>query len=236
MKILAIDTSTEIESVALLSEEELIGEYTFSCEVSHANRLMNTIELILKDSKLTMKDIDGLALSLGPGSFTGLRIGVSTVKGLALAAKKPVVGISTLDALALNLPFAKKLICPIIDATKGEVYTALYKMDGGRVPTRLTEDFMISLEALLGMISQPVIFTGAGIKTYSKLIHKKLGGLVQFPPGHLATVRASSVGQLGYLKLKQGVIEDLNSLSPIYIRPSEAEIKWREEELLTKVT
>lgn len=236
MKILAIDTSTEIESVALLSGEELIEEYTLSCKVSHAKRLMSAIELVLKDSKLTMKDIDGLALSLGPGSFTGLRIGVSTVKGLALAAKKPVVGVSTLDALVLNLPFAKKLICPIIDATKGEVYTAFYKMDGGKVPTKLTEDLMISLETLLDIIGQPVIFTGAGIKTYSELIHKKLGNLAEFPPGHLATVRASSVGQLGYLKLKQGMIEDLNSLSPIYIRPSEAEIKWRKGELLTKAT
>ncbi len=236
MKILAIDTSTEIESVALLSEQELIGEYTLSCKVSHARRLMSTIELVLKDSKLTIKNIDGVALSLGPGSFTGLRIGVSTVKGLALAAKKPVVGISTLDALVFNLPFAKNLICPIIDATRGEVYTALYKMDGGKVPTKLTEDLMISLEALLNMIRQPAIFTGAGIKIYSELIQKKLGNLAEFPPGHLATVRASSVGQLGYLKLRQGMIEDLNSLSPTYIKPSEAEIKWRKGELLTKAT
>ncbi len=236
MKILALDTGTSSQSVALLNEQELIGEYTFCCETSHARSLFKTMQLLLKDSHLTIEDIDGLAASVGPGSFTGLRIGISTVKGLALASKKPVAGIHTLDALAFNLMFARGLICPIIDAKKGEVYTAIYKMDehGGFI--KLTADMAIDMKSLLERIHEPTIFTGPALKMYRTLISETMGELATFATGQVSTVHASSVAYLGLRRLKQGLIEDIVSLAPIYVRPSEAEIKWRERELLTKAT
>lgn len=235
MRILAIDTATQVESVALISEEELIAEYTLNCPVTHAKLLVGTIELLLRNSNLTINDIDGLAVSLGPGSFTGLRIGVSTVKGLALASRKPVVGVPTLDALAFNLPFARNLICPIIDAKKGEVYTALYRMDEIEGLIKLTENLVIDPIALLKKIHEPVIFTGEGVRICGMLINETLGELATFAPVQVSTVHAASVAYLGLSKFKQSIIEDLASLTPIYIRPSEAEMNWRERELLTKV-
>lgn len=236
MKILALDTGTSSQSVALLNEDRLIGEYTFHCETSHARHLLRTIQLLLNDFRLTIEDIDGLAVSIGPGSFTGLRIGISTVKGLALASKKPVVGIHTLDALAFNLTFARSLICPIIDAKKGEVYTAIYKMDehGGFI--KLTEDMAIDIKLLLERIHESTIFTGQGVKMYRTLITETMEELATFATGQISTVRASSVAYLGLIRLRQGLTEDIVSLAPVYVRPSEAEIKWRERELLTKVT
>ncbi len=235
MRILAIDTATQVESVALISEEELIAEYTFNCPVTHTKLLVGTMELLLRNSNLTINDIDGLAVSLGPGSFTGLRIGVSTVKGLALASGKPVVGVPTLDALAFNLPFARNLICPIIDAKKGEVYTALYRMDEIKGLIKVTENLVIDPMSLLNRIHEPVIFTGDGVKIYGMLINETLGGLATFAPAQVSTVHAASVAYLGLSKFKQSIIEDPASLTPIYIRLSEAEMKWRERELLTKV-
>ncbi|HIC91766.1 MAG TPA: tRNA (adenosine(37)-N6)-threonylcarbamoyltransferase complex dimerization subunit type 1 TsaB [Syntrophaceae bacterium] len=235
MRILAIDTATHLQSVALIDGEELIAEYTFNCPVTHAKLLVGTIELLLRNSNLTIDHIDGLAVSLGPGSFTGLRIGVSTVKGLALASAKSVVGVPTLDALAFNVPFTRNLICPIIDAKKGEVYTALYRMDEIKGLIKMTENLVMDPRVLLETIHEPVIFTGEGIKIYGMLINKTLGKLATFAPVQVRTVHAASVAYLGLSKFKQCIIQDVASLAPIYIRPSEAEIKWRERELLTKV-
>ena len=127
MRILGVDTSTSCGSLGLIDEDGVIAEYALFREETHSARLVPAIQALLREARININEIDGMAISLGPGSFTGLRVGLSAVKGLALATEKLVVGIPTLDALASNLPFTPYLICPILDARKGEVYTALYK-------------------------------------------------------------------------------------------------------------
>jgi tRNA threonylcarbamoyladenosine biosynthesis protein TsaB len=168
-----------------------------------------------------------MAVSLGPGSFTGLRVGLSAVKGLALAAERPVVGVPTLDALASNLPFTPYLICPIVDARKGEVYTALYK-DGesGRIE-QLTPYQVLPPPLLLEKIPlQDTIFLGDGVEAYGELIKERLGAQALFAPPHLRFLRGSTVAEIGLQRFKKGEQDDISSLVPIYVRPSDAEINW----------
>lgn len=127
MKLLGIETSTRTGSVAIVEGEEIIAEYTLKSKETHTARLMPAIDHILKDTHLTIHQMDAVAVSLGPGSFTGLRIGLATAKGLCLALRKPLVGILTLDALAHNICYSSHIICPLLDARKGEVYAALYR-------------------------------------------------------------------------------------------------------------
>jgi len=138
MKVLGLDTSTSCGAVGLIDDERVISEYLVDIPITHSERLLGAIELLLRDAHCAIEDLDGWAISLGPGSFTGLRIGVSTVKGLAFATQKPVAGISTLDVLASQISPTPFLICPILDARKGEVYTAFYRYDERMVLRRLS--------------------------------------------------------------------------------------------------
>ena len=130
MKILGVDTSTPIGSVGLIDGERFVAEHTLSIVKAHSSRLMPAIDQILKWADLTVQDLDACAVGIGPGSFTGIRIGVGTIKSLCYAVKKPIIGVSTLEAIAYNLRYTDKLICPILDARKDEVYGALFR--GGR--------------------------------------------------------------------------------------------------------
>jgi len=215
-------------SVALIDEEELVSEYLLNIKVTHSERLLTVIDSIMRDSKVAISEIDGFAISIGPGSFTGLRIGVSTVKGLAFAANKPVVGIPTLDALAENLLFADYLICPILDARKNEVYTALYRRDDKNGLQKLTGDMVIGPNDLLKKIDEKVVFLGDGIRTYHKLIRKELHDLAIFAPLNLRLPRAGNVGKLSLDAFNNNNILDLNTFTPLYVRASEAEIKFKD--------
>jgi tRNA threonylcarbamoyladenosine biosynthesis protein TsaB len=227
MRILGIDTSTACGSLGLIDDDAVVAEYALLRKETHSARLVPAIQALLKEARLDLHEIDGLAVSLGPGSFTGLRVGLSTVKGLALAAEKPVVGVPTLDALASNLPFTPYLICPILDARKGEVYTALYKDDeGGRVE-RLTPYQVLSPLGLLEKIPlQETIFLGDGAEVYGELIEEQWGEKALFAPPHLRFLRGSTVAELGLGRIMQGEGDDISSMIPIYVRPSDAEINW----------
>lgn len=214
-----------------MDEERLIAEYTLNLRETHTSRLMPAIDRMLKDASLTIKDLDGIAVSLGPGSFTGLRIGIATAKGLAQGLNIPVVGIPTLDGLVFNLFNCKDLVCPILDARKGEVYCALYK--NGK---RLTKYMAYELGELLEKIGfrvkgqgLRVIFLGDGIEVYRDLIKKKSGKKAIFAPKARRLPSASSIAELGLKKLRRGKKSELLTLKPIYIRPSEAELKWKEK-------
>lgn len=226
MKILGIETATSILSLAIVDEGELFIDYTRCIGLRHSSELMPAIVRIIEENGLTIKDIDGLSVSLGPGSFTGLRIGLATAKGLAQALNIPLVGIGTLDGLASNLLFPNRIICPILDAPKAEVYTALYRTCEGT--ERLTEYLAISPQRLIEMIKEPTIFLGNGLKMYGDLIGEGLKGLAHFAPPHLWIPRASNIARLGLKEIKEGRIDDLSSILPIYIRKPEAEIKWEE--------
>lgn len=220
MRILGIETSTMTGSVALMDEERLIAEYTLNLRETHTSRLMPAIDRILKDASLTLKDLDGIAVSLGPGSFTGLRIGIATAKGLAQGLNIPIVGIPTLDGLAFNLFHYKDLICPILDARKGEVYCALY-----RNRKRLTKHMACEPDELLKKIALRVkgqgsraIFLGDGIEVYGDLIKKKLGKKAVFAPKARRLPSASSIAELGLRKLRGKKKSELSTLKPIYVR------------------
>jgi len=228
MKILSIETSTRVGSVAIIEDEHLIAEYILNVVSTHSERLLPSIDQILKDSQLTVRDIEGFAVSLGPGSFTGLRIGISTVKGLAFAAGKEVAGIPTLDVLAHNLMFTRLLVCPLLDARKGEVYTALYQGDGSGKLEKLTPDLAIKPEELLTRIKEPVIFLGDGVEAYRDTLRSGQDNCL-FVPAYLNQPRASVLAKLGLEKFKRGEILKDDEILPLYCRAPEAEIMWKEE-------
>ena len=176
-----------------------------------------------------MDDLEGWAISLGPGSFTGLRIGVSTVKGLAFATQKPVAGVPTLDALAHQVAPTPYLICPILDARKGEIYTAFYRYEEGDVLKRISAYQAVAPEDLVKRIEEKTIFIGNGGKTYENDIRKGLPSLATFPPAPLHLLHGSVVARLGLELLRKKEYLNLATFTPIYVRPSEAEIKWQEK-------
>jgi tRNA threonylcarbamoyladenosine biosynthesis protein TsaB len=228
MKVLGIDTSTSCGSVGLIDNGEVIADYLLNLSVTHSERLLGAIEFVLKEARCNIENIDGLTISLGPGSFTGLRIGVSTVKGLAFATGKPAAGVSTLDVLASQIATTPYLICPILDARKKEVYTAFYCYKEGNSLKRISPYQAIRPEDLVKNIKEETIFLGDGVKTYEGLLLNDLPSFAIFPPAPLHFPRGSMVAKLGFELLRKGECLDLETFVPIYIRSSEAEIKWRE--------
>jgi tRNA threonylcarbamoyladenosine biosynthesis protein TsaB len=229
MKVLGIDTSTSCGSVGLVEDGSVVSEYLLNIPVTHSERLLEAIELVLREARCSMEDLDGWAISLGPGSFTGLRIGVSTVKGLAFATRKPVAGVSTLDVLASQVSPTPHRICPILDARKKEVYTAFYRYDEGQFIRRLGDYQAMRPEDLIRGIDEKTIFVGNGVTAYGGLIKESLAALAIFatPPLHLP--HGSVLAGLGLELLRKGKSLDFSTFSPIYVRPSEAELKWREK-------
>ena len=228
MLVLGLDTSTTTGGVAIVSEQRLIANYQLDVTMTHSARLFPAIDAILRDAQLTLKDINGIAVAIGPGSFTGLRIGVGAAKSLAFLNKLPLVGISTLDALAHPFTSSYRLICPILDALRGEVYTALYQTNHGLV-TKVIEDTVTTIPRLLNQISQCCLFTGNGIAKHKIEIETKLNIQAVFAPVNLQVVLPSSVAELGLQKLLAGIKDDPLKLEPHYLRRLEAEIVWEKK-------
>ena len=241
MIILGIDTSTNYGSVAITENGRLLSELLLPSNSSFSKNLVSSIDRLLEKSGIEVNDIDGFVISIGPGSFTGLRIGLSTCKGFNLATGKPIVPVGTLDAIVesyfsdsgflnstLRTPHSELLLCPIIDAKKGEVYASLYKYEKG-VIKKFEDDMAISPERLCEKINEPVIFFGDGIKSYGDYIKNKLNGLAHFYNDAQKNSVAASIALLGGKKIERGDIEDSTALKPRYIRRSEAEIKLEEK-------
>ena len=227
MKVIGIDTSTMMGSVGIIDDSRPLGQYSLNIETTHSERLMEAVSGLIESVRITLDQIDCLAISIGPGSFTGLRIGLGTVKGLSMASDKVVVPVSTLEALAFNTPFCRHLICPLLDAKKNEVYTALFKYaDDGSI-IRLTDDLVISPGLLTGRIKEPVMFTGDGVYVYKELLMSHLGGLAYFAPANTILPSGISVAMIGLRNFQKGMA-GTGSLVPLYIRKSEAEIRYEE--------
>ena len=223
MKVLGIDTSSAVGSIGIIENESVIAEYSLNVVASHSVRLMPAIDDVLKRAGLKIQDIDGFAVTIGPGSFTGLRIGVGTVKSFSYALKKPIVGVITLDALAYNLKFADKLICPILDARKQEVYSAIYR--GGLKLVRQTDYLCAKIESILAHLTEPTIFVGDGVNRYREVIVENLKehAIIAEPPFRFC--RGAVVALLGYERLANGESDDYFSITPFYIRKPEAEVR-----------
>jgi tRNA threonylcarbamoyladenosine biosynthesis protein TsaB len=236
MKVLAIETSTLAGSVAIADAGGLIGELKVNVKVAHAERLMDSINWLLNASRLTAKDIDAFAVSIGPGSFTGLRIGLSTAKGFSYAAGKPLIAVPTLDAFARTLPFCSYFICPMLDARKNEIYAGLYKWENSLCKKIIPEtaaspaDFLKNIKKIKELDrpqARSTVFMGDGAKTYKKLIADTLKNKAVFAPASKMSPSASGVAEIALEKLNQGIRDDPASLTPFYIRKSEAEIHWK---------
>jgi len=232
MKILAVDTSTRAESVAILEDEIVLAEVYTTSEQTHAKRLMSSIDTTLCMAGIGPEACDAFAVTIGPGSFTGLRIGISTVKGLVFATGKPVAGVSSLDVLAHQFPQCRHLVCPVLDARKGQVYTALYECGDDMRLTKLVDDCAIEPEKWLKQIEQPCLFVGDGIAEYGDLIKEALGERALFAPSYLNTVRASAVAAAGMKQIVERRDVDVAVLEPYYIRKSDAEIKMEDRSKL----
>lgn len=224
MKILAVDTASHSCSVALTDDDALKYEYTADHGRTHTVELAGMIDVLLGESGTTIADIDAFAVTIGPGSFTGLRIGIATIKGLAFAASKPVAPVSTLDALALQCMGIDTLIRPFMDARKKEVYTAAYRFRGDHLEMMADAQVADPTSVLQG-IQENCFFIGNGALLYKPLIEDTLGGLARIAPPGINILRASTVARIGYAQLAAGNGISPHDVVPCYIRRSDAERK-----------
>jgi len=227
MKVLAFETSSMVASVALLDEEKVIVEFSVNNKKTHSQMLMPIMEQVISKIDIELKDIDVFAVSNGPGSFTGIRIGVSTVKSLAQALKKPVLGVSSLDGLAFNLVNFSDIICPIMDARNAQVYTALYRSNGTDIDR--FEDYIAirvsDLADMLNKLVENIMFCGDGAPIYKNILKEILGERAKFAQSPFMFQRASSIGFLALQKAKLNLVLEYNELQPFYLRKSQAEQK-----------
>lgn len=226
MRVLGVETATGQGGVAIVGPEGVLAEVTLSVTAGYGERLLPALDRLLAVADLSPEQVDGYAISIGPGSFTGLRIGLATVKGLALATGKPLAAVPTLEALAAILPFCPHPVCPLLDARKGEIYWALFALEEGE-PVRLLEDAVCPLEVLLPKITRPTVFVGDGVAAYGDALRLRLRGRALFPPPGRAGASPAVVAARGRARLLRGEAEDVDRLVPRYLRLAEAELKLR---------
>ena len=227
MPILAIETATLVSSVALATSDTLLAEITLQTKKTHSELLMPHIAKILDMAGVSRTDITAVAVSIGPGSFTGLRIGLATAKSLAYAMKIPLVGVPTLAALAYGCFVPGAILSPILDAQKGNVYQALFEWQNGNLKELMPATVIGIDEALdsLAQYSAPVILMGEAAVLHRDKIKQRDNHLSLAAP-HMIIPRASSVAGLGHMLIQQGIHHDAMALEPLYIRRSEAEVLW----------
>ena len=231
MKILALETSTLFGGVAIIDDSAgLLIEIRLNIETTYSERLMMQIDHALKQTDLSPSGIDAFAITIGPGSFTGLRIGLSTVKGFSYAMKKPIVTVPTLDALAWHFPFSEIPVCPLLDARKQEVYAGLFRWDRDRFRKEIAET-SLTIKTLTDRIQSlslgKILFTGDGSLLYKESIVKHMESSALFSPAEKTAPSPAVVASLALKKALAGDYSEPITLIPRYIRKSEAEIKWR---------
>lgn len=228
MKILAIDTSANVAAAAVAEDDTLLCEYILNHKKTHSQKIMVMIENLLKDLELTVHDIDLFAVANGPGSFTGLRIGVATMKALAHSVNKPIVGVSSLAGMAYNLPYAEHIIVPVMDARANRVYTASYIWD--EEFKEITEPEATTIEECVANCGElmDTLFVGDGAIAHREYIKEKLGDRAFFAPQPAMLQRASSIAAIAYDMAKKGEVMNYAELKPVYLRKSQAERELEE--------
>ena len=231
MKIIAIDSSGLVASVAVATEDSVIAEYTVNFKKTHSQTLLPMLDEISCLIGLDMKEVDAIAVAAGPGSFTGLRIGSATAKGLAYAIDKPIIEVPTVDALSYNLWGSSDLIVPIMDARRNQVYTGFYEFDdkGNHIVVKpqFAED-IVSVVKELNEIGKRVIFLGDGVPVYAKAIEESISVPYRFAPGHMNRQRAGALASLAVKYFAEGKTVSAADHSPEYLRMSQAERERQE--------
>ena len=236
MKILAIDSSGLVATIAVIEDDVMVAEYTICYKKTHSQTLLPMLEEIKKMTDLDLKTIDAIAITKGPGSFTGLRIGCASAKGLGLALDCPLVPVPTVDALAYNMYGSSALICPLMDARREQVYTGLYRFEkkgGGYEMICEVPQCAISIDEILNIVNtweQEVIFLGDGVPVYKDKIEALCQVDYSFAPAGFNRQRALSVGLLGNIFYKQGEYVSADDMEPDYLRLSQAERERMEME------
>ena len=229
--ILALETATTCGSLALVTEERCLAEYSLNSAATHSSSLLTGIHWLLAQCDVSWPRIAAIAVSLGPGSFTGLRIALSTAKGLCMAANKPLIGVETLTGLASQFPFSSLPICPVIDARKQEIYTALYRSNRQGVPEKTTEAMVIKPERLQEFITTPTLLVGDGLPLYGRRLKEMLGDSVLLAPTEICFARAAAIGSAAWHLFRQGSFLDPATAVPIYVRASDAELQFGEKRM-----
>lgn len=231
MKILAIDSSSMVATVAVVTDDILNAEYTINHKKTHSQTLLPMIDEIKKTIDLDMETLDAIAVSKGPGSYTGLRIGSATAKGFGLALNIPIISVPTMDALAYNMFSTKYLVCPIMDARRGQVYTGLYSFEQDEMVVQKEQCIMMIDDLIdeLNKREEPVIFLGDGVDTQKDIIEEMLNIPHFYAPSSMNRQKASSVAALGMVYYKQGKYEPAAEHKPEYLRLSQAERELKEK-------
>ncbi len=236
MRILAMDSSGLVASVAVVedgpTESVTVAEFTVNYKKTHSQTLLPMLDEVSGMIELDIDTIDAIAVAAGPGSFTGLRIGSATAKGLGLALKKPLIHVPTLHGLAYNLCGTGKVVCPIMDARRGQVYTGIFEFDGNELVV-LEDQTAVSIEELgakLAVYDREIVFLGDGVPVFRKSLEEDImaGKKISFAPAHLNRQRAAAVGALGIRYYKEGRLETAGEHQPDYLRVSQAERERKE--------
>ena len=225
MKILALDSSGLVASVAVVENDTLLAEYTVNYKKTHSQTLLPMLDEIVKMTELDLDTIDAIAIASGPGSFTGLRIGSATAKGLGLALGKPLIHIPTVDALAYNLAGNRDIICPLMDARRNQTYTGLYRFDGNQMEI-IKPQCAVGIDEIIAEVNklgQAVVFLGDGVAVFETYIHENCTVPYTFAPAHVNKQRAGAVAALGEIYYTEGKTETAEEHKPDYLRLSQAE-------------
>lgn len=225
MKILALDSSGLVASVAIVEDQNVIAEYTVNFKKTHSQTLLPMLDEIVQMTETDLNSIDAIAVAKGPGSFTGLRIGSATVKGLGLALNKPVIGIPTVEGLAMNLYDSDAIICPLMDARRNQVYTGIYRFQDHELCV-VKEQIAIAIEEIidaLNVLGQKVVFLGDGVPVYQEIIQQRIEVPYSFAPAHVNKQRAAAVAVRAFSYLEKGLEVDAREFEPDYLRLSQAE-------------
>ncbi len=225
MKILGIDSSGLTASAAIVADGVLTAEFTVNNKQTHSQTLLPMIDQVVTMSGIALEEVDGIAVAAGPGSFTGLRIGSSTAKGIAFALKKPILSIPTLEGLAYRLAVTDDVICPLMDARRNQVYTALYQMEEGRLQCVSEQEAVDIREVIrkLNQLGRKVVFLGDGAAVYEQTLTDGIEVSYRFAPLHLCRQSAAAIAALGEIYLAEGKTETAAEHRPFYLRQSQAE-------------
>lgn len=223
MYVLGIDTSTMTGGAAIVKDGQLVGEYVLNIRTTHSERLLPAIERLLHDADLSLADMDGIAVATGPGSFTGIRIGVATAKGFAYSLEKEIVGVTALEAFGRQFQEFPGIVIPLIDARRSEVYAQAF-----RAGESIVEPWNKHISEVLEWCAaqdELCLMVGDGASVHQELIKGSLPKAV-FPPQELSLLRPAAVAGLGWKRLREGLGSDPFQVNPVYLRKTEAEMKW----------